>query len=1354
MSPQGSDAAGRKPAGGVADLGSLLAALGPPDQPPSPREVAELVWLADHLPSRPVRAAPSSAPATADTAAGEAQDRPAAQVTGPAVGPTRLYVSSETAAPAADGPTGDRLSPIRLAGAAALPGTRGLARALRPFKRRTPQRFASVLDEDLTADWIARSEQWMPVLRPADGRWLSAVLVLDEYSGSAAFWDPIARELHRFLQLSGAFVEVRLRRLRPGRGELPALVADPGSPPLDPGTWSGDRAGRRITLVLTDLVAPQWRSPELGRLLRVWAAAGPAAVVQMLPEHLWQRTAFPPASGRFRVAGGARPTTETRWTPYGLSGRRRARGADRDRIAVPVLELTPEWLSPWANAVASGGDFDGAALLVPGPGAPPARFPPAERHADPLAVFRATASPEVFRLAAYLAAVPLTPPIMRMVQTTMMPGSPPSALAEIVFSGLLERVPGATDDPRGGGYEFTAGVRKQLRGTIRRDEVEDVQAALSAFRPDHLPSGARFTAAVTDPAGPDLRPPGAEHWAETPRPLRMRQGRGAESPATANETPENARGDRGGLPGEPSPDRFARPAADPSAQRDGAAAESVRAVGVSRGGPAGTPPGAAAAGGTSRNPAEEAAGLADPAQRHTGAAGDDGPAEDAAAVLARRGIAHLRADRYEEAVADLTAALTLEPGDSEVLARRGEAHLLADRYDEAVTDLTASLTLDPASAEALAHRGVAHRLAGRYEEAVADLTASLALEPTSALALAQRGETHRLTRRYEEALTDFTAILALTPGDAEVLAHRGQVFRLAGRYDEAVADLTASLTLDPASAWALAQRGEAHRLAGRFEEALADFTAALELRPGYAWALAHRGQTYRLPERYEEALTDFTAALELEPGDAWALGQRGVTYRLAERYEEAVADLTTALELEPGDAWTLAQRGIAHRLAGRYEEAVADLTAAIGLEPGYAWVLSDRGLAYRFMGRYEEAVADFTASLALRPSDAWTLGQRGITHRLAGRYEEAVADLTAAIALGPDFAWVLGERGVAHRLLGRYDEAVADFTAALGLKPDYAWALVQRGETHRLAERYDEAVADLTAALELDPTDGWALGSRGQAHRLAGRYEEALADLTASLGLEPRYAWALDDRGLVHRLMGRYDESVADFTASLGLRSDWAWTLVQRGITHRLAGRYEEAVADFTASLGLDSDDEWALAQRGEAYRLMGRYDESVADLTAAAELDPSDPWALADRGLTYRQMKRYEDALTDFRRSIELAPEDDWLHHETALALTLSGKTGAEEEWQRAVRILLAETAQDGPGAAHARGNYMVVLCAMREWTAAAEQLEIFLASSPGRQRTTEALTDLAELAATISLDPERLEPLRRRLRQALDAA
>ncbi|MEU8525955.1 SAV_2336 N-terminal domain-related protein [Streptomyces sp. NPDC048629] len=527
-------------------LAALLRALDPDggNAPPNAREVAELLWLAGALPGP---AAGDDADATAGRPRPEASDRttsadgaagPPTEVDAP---PTRLFLpgpehddgaaAEEERAEVTGTAATERAAPVRVSGPAALPRARELGRALRPLKRRVPSAVRTVLDEDATAGRIAEHGHWLPVLVPEADRWLDVSLVLDAFDGGAAFWEPLGRELRTLLQRLGAFRDVRLHHLLPRADGTAGLAAGPAVHDHQvraPGL-SVDPAGRTLTLVLTDGVSPAWRTRTLLGPLHTWATGGPTAILQALPERVWDSTALAPEPGRFRSTEAGGPNTRLLYEGYRLDATPTAPGA----VAVPVLGITPEWLAPWARAVAGPGAFDSAAVVVPA--APPGCTPRVPEPRAGFEEFRARAHPEVFRLATYLAAAPLNLAVMRTVQAAMVPDSPPSDLAEIVYSGLLERVGAATraDGPLDRAYDFAPGVRERLLSTLRRDEADDVITAVSTYYERHSPGfTARFTAAVTDPDGPLTLPVGARHWAEVHSLVRRKQGRGVARVAT------------------------------------------------------------------------------------------------------------------------------------------------------------------------------------------------------------------------------------------------------------------------------------------------------------------------------------------------------------------------------------------------------------------------------------------------------------------------------------------------------------------------------------------------------------------------------------------------------------------------------------------------------------------------------------------------------------------------------------------------------------------------------------------------------------------------------------------------------
>ncbi|MBV9013571.1 MAG: tetratricopeptide repeat protein [Pseudonocardiales bacterium] len=181
-------------------------------------------------------------------------------------------------------------------------------------------------------------------------------------------------------------------------------------------------------------------------------------------------------------------------------------------------------------------------------------------------------------------------------------------------------------------------------------------------------------------------------------------------------------------------------------------------------------------------------------------------------------------------LSDLTADNTLGDHHRSIAYReRGRIYRELGRYDEALADFTQAIDLDPKYSWAIASRGVTYLQMDRYEEALTDLTQAIDLNPKYSWAITNRGETYLQMDRYEEALTDLTQAIDLNPTSDWAITNRGVTYRRMGRYEEALTDLTQAIDLNPTSDWAITNRGEIYRRMGRYEEALTDLTRAIDL---------------------------------------------------------------------------------------------------------------------------------------------------------------------------------------------------------------------------------------------------------------------------------------------------------------------------------------------------------------------------------------------------------------------------------------------------------------------------------------------------------------------------------------------
>ncbi|AKJ01099.1 tetratricopeptide (TPR) repeat protein [Archangium gephyra] len=468
-------------------------------------ELADALWLARFLPEQ----APAPTPASEASASGE---EPA---------PRTEPAAPRTSAPEATGdapapmpppaplvlPGEQRASlqgvPLRVPAAPALPDPLGLGRALRPLHRRVHSRRAQVIDETASAEQIAETRVWLPVLRPEQVRWLDLALVVDTGT-SMALWRQTVAELRDLLQFHGAFRNVRVWRLPTdsSEGELRLLAGlGTGEEPLVESVPDEliDPEGRRLVMVVSDCVSRRWHTGEVPKLLELWGRAGPVVVVQVLPEQYWGRTALrngPDVLLRapFRGAPNARLLEEED------SGS--VQEAGEAAPVVPVVTLEQASLAAWANLVAGGSatvqgfELRPAQALSPvsaGPDSSPSAQERIER-------FLSTASLPARKLAGLLAAVPVSLSVMNLIRETLVPEARQEHLAEVFLGGLLREPPGqaASTDPEEKLYDFWPGVRERLLDSLPAGSARNVLLRVSDFIVDRLGQARDFRAFLVD----------------------------------------------------------------------------------------------------------------------------------------------------------------------------------------------------------------------------------------------------------------------------------------------------------------------------------------------------------------------------------------------------------------------------------------------------------------------------------------------------------------------------------------------------------------------------------------------------------------------------------------------------------------------------------------------------------------------------------------------------------------------------------------------------------------------------------------------------------------------------------------
>jgi tetratricopeptide (TPR) repeat protein len=247
---------------------------------------------------------------------------------------------------------------------------------------------------------------------------------------------------------------------------------------------------------------------------------------------------------------------------------------------------------------------------------------------------------------------------------------------------------------------------------------------------------------------------------------------------------------------------------------------------------------------------------------------------------ARRGEALLSRQDDAGAIADLTKAHQLAPGEATWLYRRAQAYAQNRQPILAMADLDAALELAPDNVEARMGRASMRISGADLAGAREDLDAvdrGLVPEADERLAL---GALYVAVRAYDPAARQFDLWIRAHPDDARfAAAQNGRCWMGAmtgADLDRTLAACNEAVRREPKNAGFLDSRGLVRLRRGDTNKALDDYNAALALDPKMAWSLYGRALAEQRKGMAGAAKADFAAAAALSPRIAEEARSHGI----------------------------------------------------------------------------------------------------------------------------------------------------------------------------------------------------------------------------------------------------------------------------------------------------------------------------------------------------------------------------------------------------------------------------------------------------------------------------------------------
>ena len=420
-----------------------------------------------------------------------------------------------------------------------------------------------------------------------------------------------------------------------------------------------------------------------------------------------------------------------------------------------------------------------------------------------------------------------------------------------------------------------------------------------------------------------------------------------------------------------------------------------------------------------------------PTQKDAQAIIDNAPAT--VSGLIDRASTLMDSGRFDEAIADLTKAIALDPRNSIALADRGLAYVWKEDYSAAEKDLAAAAAIDPNESVVFRARGLIAEQKSDYDAAISAYTRSLESEPGNGFSLGHRARVYRQLGDYDKALTDSDQALKLLPDWTDLRLMRATILTLQGKREGAAAEATTLIRESPGSSFAIVAAARIYTRVGMRTEAMQAFDKALALKPE-AFIYLNRAQS-RPATDFAGRRDDLDAALKLEPDNVDVIAEEARLYATAGDYKRSLTLYDRLVNPSAAFSEYAVERATVLYKAGRQAEAqriFAEQRPKAKTAQHYnslCWAKATAGI------ELDSALSDCQESLRLKPDSGPTIDSLAFVKLRQGKIDEAISLYTQAIAKRTGSASYMG-RAIAYSRKGDKAHSQADLNEALKLDPD------------------------------------------------------------------------------------------------------------------------------------------------------------------------------------------------------------------------------------------------------------------------------------------------------------------------------
>ncbi len=408
---------------------------------------------------------------------------------------------------------------------------------------------------------------------------------------------------------------------------------------------------------------------------------------------------------------------------------------------------------------------------------------------------------------------------------------------------------------------------------------------------------------------------------------------------------------------------------------------------------------------------------------------------------AERALQFVESQRWVEALAEIEAAIAINPHNAAWHAQHGYLLEELDRTIDAVDAYEQSLSLDSEDAEVGVALGMALLRLSRHAQAIERFEALAAAHPDLEPAYCHRISAYAELGRHDRAEEMFYLAQQLDEDCPHCFFSMGASLAARGQTKRAIFCWKRVLELEPIYIGVNRRIAQAYRAQGRLDLAREYFLAELRDDPGNTDLLFELADLSIESGQFGAAAAKLGQILELAPSHPrarFALGnlwlRRNYPKQALECFREVHLDLDTDTRLSP--ALLDEKTGEALMRLGRFADALPALQRASRCEKPVARVWMLLGNCLMGLRQFGSAADCYRSVLAHDAKHAQSHHNLAVCQLRAGRFESGLAHCLEALRSKPDYSTAMYHAAIAMMELGRWSEAKKMLSRANKSDPD------------------------------------------------------------------------------------------------------------------------------------------------------------------------------------------------------------------------------------------------------------------------------------------------------------------------------